>query len=69
MMAAVDKGHLPGARASHVAHRLLDPIKDGLTALSGGHKHVEIDQYIPVDLYHAAAEMLAYVYWLKGAVR
>ena len=33
------------------------------------YKHVEIDQYIPADLYHAVAEMLAYVYRLKGAVR
>jgi len=31
-------------------------------------KNVEIDQYIPADLYHAVAEMLAYVYRLKGLV-
>jgi flagellar biosynthetic protein FlhB len=31
-------------------------------------KNVEIDQYIPADLYHAVAEMLAYVYRLKGMV-
>jgi flagellar biosynthesis protein FlhB len=30
------------------------------------YKNVEIDQYIPADLYHAVAEMLAYVYRLKG---
>lgn len=29
-------------------------------------KNVEIDQYIPGDLYHAVAEILAYVYRLKG---
>ena len=29
-------------------------------------KEVEIDQYIPGDLYHAVAEILAYVYRLKG---
>ena len=29
-------------------------------------KDVEIDQFIPADLYHAVAEMLAYVYRLKG---
>lgn len=29
-------------------------------------KDVEIDQYIPGDLYHAVAEILAYVYRLKG---
>lgn len=29
-------------------------------------KSVEIDQYIPADLYHAVAEILAYVYRLKG---
>jgi flagellar biosynthetic protein FlhB len=29
-------------------------------------KSVEIDQYIPGDLYHAVAEILAYVYRLKG---
>ncbi len=31
-------------------------------------KSVEIDQYIPGDLYHAVAEILAYVYRLKGMV-
>lgn len=31
-------------------------------------KNVEIDQYIPGDLYHAVAEILAYVYRLKGKV-
>jgi flagellar biosynthesis protein FlhB len=30
------------------------------------YKNVEIDQYVPADLYHAVAEMLAYVYRLKG---
>jgi flagellar biosynthesis protein FlhB len=30
------------------------------------YKNVEIDQFIPADLYHAVAEMLAYVYRLKG---
>jgi flagellar biosynthesis protein FlhB len=29
-------------------------------------KSVEIEQYIPGDLYHAVAEILAYVYRLKG---
>lgn len=29
-------------------------------------KSVDIDQYIPGDLYHAVAEILAYVYRLKG---
>lgn len=29
-------------------------------------KSVEIDQYIPAELYHAVAELLAYVYRLKG---
>ena len=32
------------------------------------YKNVEIDQYIPAELYHAVAEMLAYVYRLKGLV-
>lgn len=31
-------------------------------------KTVEIGAYIPVDLYHAVAEILAYVYRLKGLV-
>jgi flagellar biosynthetic protein FlhB len=30
------------------------------------YKNVDIDQYIPADLYHAVAEILAYVYRLKG---
>lgn len=29
-------------------------------------KSVEIEQYIPGELYHAVAEILAYVYRLKG---
>ena len=32
------------------------------------YKNVEIDQFIPADLYHAVAELLAYVYRLKGMV-
>ncbi len=32
------------------------------------YKNVDIDQYIPADLYHAVAEILAYVYRLKGLV-
>ncbi len=32
------------------------------------YKTVEIDQYIPGELYHAVAEILAYVYRLKGLV-
>ena len=32
------------------------------------YKNVQIDQYIPADLYHAVAEVLAYVYRLKGLV-
>jgi flagellar biosynthetic protein FlhB len=32
------------------------------------YKNVDIDQFIPADLYHAVAEMLAYVYRLKGMV-
>jgi flagellar biosynthesis protein FlhB len=32
------------------------------------YKTVEIDQYIPGELYHAVAEILAYVYRLKGMV-
>lgn len=31
-------------------------------------KDVEIGQFIPVDLYHAVAEILAYVYRLKGLI-
>lgn len=31
-------------------------------------KSVEIDQYIPAELYQAVAELLAYVYRLKGLV-
>jgi flagellar biosynthetic protein FlhB len=31
-------------------------------------KDVKIGQFIPVDLYHAVAEILAYVYRLKGLI-
>lgn len=33
------------------------------------HKMVEIGDYIPVELYRAVAEILAYVYRLKGKIR
>ncbi len=32
------------------------------------HKHVEVGQYIPRNLYEAVAKVLAYVYGLKGKV-
>jgi flagellar biosynthetic protein FlhB len=62
--------------AGHVAQRIKDvannhgvPIIEQKPLARALFKSVEIDQYIPGDLYHAVAEILAYVYRLKGLVQ
>jgi flagellar biosynthetic protein FlhB len=42
------------------------PIVEQKTLARSLFKNVEIDQFIPADLYFAVAEILAYVYRLKG---
>jgi flagellar biosynthetic protein FlhB len=59
--------------AGHVAEKIKSlaqdhdvPIIEQKPLARALYKNVEIDQFIPADLYHAVAEMLAYVYRLKG---
>jgi len=59
--------------AGHVAERIKSlaqdhdvPIIEQKPLARALYKNVEIDQFIPADLYHAVAELLAYVYQLKG---
>jgi len=52
--AVADENHVPIIEQKPLARTLF--------------KNVEIDQFIPGDLYHAVAEILAYVYRLKGMV-
>ncbi|MCJ8501294.1 flagellar biosynthesis protein FlhB [Desulfatitalea alkaliphila] len=59
--------------AGHVAQKIKEiaaenniPVIEEKPLARTLYKSVEIDQYIPVDLYKAVAEILAYVYRLKG---
>jgi flagellar biosynthesis protein FlhB len=59
--------------AGHVAEKIKSlaqdhdvPVIEQKPLARALYKTVEIDQFIPADLYHAVAEMLAYVYRLKG---
>lgn len=59
--------------AGRIAERIRDiatqndiPIVEQKPLARALFKSVEIDQSIPADLYHAVAEVLAYVYRLKG---
>jgi flagellar biosynthetic protein FlhB len=61
--------------AGHIAERIRDiagqhdiPIIEQKPLARALYKDVEIGGYVPVDLYHAVAEVLAYVYRLKGLV-
>jgi flagellar biosynthetic protein FlhB len=61
--------------AGHIAERIREiagrhniPIIEQKPLARALYKDVEIGGYVPVDLYHAVAEVLAYVYRLKGLV-
>ena len=61
--------------AGHIAMRIREiagdndvPIMENKPLARALYKDVEIGHYIPADLYHAVAEVLAYVYRLKGMV-
>jgi flagellar biosynthetic protein FlhB len=53
-------------RIREIATRNDIPIMEQKPLARALFKNVEIDHYIPADLYHAVAEALAYVYRLKG---
>ena len=59
--------------AGHIAQRIRElarehhiPIVEEKPLAQALYKMVEIGDYIPADLYRAVAEVLAYVYRLKG---
>ncbi|MGD9279665.1 MAG: flagellar biosynthesis protein FlhB [Desulfobacterales bacterium] len=59
--------------AGHLAERIKDiarnhqvPVVEDKPLAQALHKMVEIGEYIPVELYRTVAEVLAYVYRLKG---
>jgi flagellar biosynthetic protein FlhB len=61
--------------AGHIAERIREiaaqhdiPIIEQKPLARALYKDVEIGGYVPVDLYHAVAEVLAYVYRLKNLV-
>ncbi|MGD8944692.1 MAG: flagellar biosynthesis protein FlhB [Desulfobacterales bacterium] len=49
-----------------IAHEHQVPIVEDKPLAQALHKMVEIGEFIPVELYRAVAEVLAYVYRLKG---
>jgi flagellar biosynthetic protein FlhB len=65
MLVAKGAGHL-AERIKAIAIEHDVPIIEQKPLARALFKTVEIEQYIPGDLYHAVAEILAYVYRLKG---
>jgi flagellar biosynthetic protein FlhB len=58
-------GHL-AERIKEIARNHQVPIIEDKPLAQALHKMVEIGEYIPVELYRTVAEVLAYVYRLKG---
>ena len=56
-------------RIREIAEENQIPIVEDKPLARGLHKMVEIGDYIPAELYRAVAEVLAYVYRLKGMFR
>jgi flagellar biosynthetic protein FlhB len=67
MVVAKGSGHL-AARIKEIAVEHDIPVIEQKPLARALFKNVEIDHYIPADLYHAVAEILAYVYRLKGLI-
>ena len=66
----VAKGaNLVAERIKEVAKENGVPVVENKPLAQSLYKMVEIGHYIPVELYRAVAEVLAYVYRLKGRVR
>ena len=57
---------LIAARIREIANTNDVPIVEQKPLARALYKSVDIDHYIPAELYHAVAEILAYVYRLKG---
>ena len=56
-------------RIREIAEENQIPIVEDKPLARGLHKMVDIGEYIPAELYRAVAEVLAYVYRLKGMFR
>ena len=67
MVVAKGAGHL-AARIKEIAAEHEIPVIEQKPLARALFKNVDIDQYIPAELYHAVAEILAYVYRLKGLI-
>jgi flagellar biosynthesis protein FlhB len=67
MVVAKGAGHV-AARIREIAEQNKVPLVEQKPLARTLYKDVEIGQYIPADLYQAVAEILAYVYRLKGLV-
>jgi flagellar biosynthetic protein FlhB len=65
MLVAKGAGHV-AERIRNIAEQHDIPIIEQKPLARALYKKVEIGHYIPAELYHAVAEILAYVYRLKG---
>jgi flagellar biosynthetic protein FlhB len=65
---AKGSGHI-AERIKEIARNHQVPIVENKPLAQALHKMVEIGEFIPVELYRAVAEVLAYVYRLKGLYR
>ncbi|RJQ84838.1 MAG: flagellar biosynthesis protein FlhB [Desulfobacteraceae bacterium] len=68
MVVAKGADHVAG-RIREIAEQKGIPIIEQKPLARVLYKDVDVGQYIPVELYQAVAEVLAYVYRLKGLVR
>ena len=57
------------ARIREIARQHYVPLVENKPLARALYKTTEIGHFIPIDLYHAVAEILAYVYRLQGRVR
>ena len=67
MVVAKGAGHIAG-KIKEIATANNIPVMEQKPLARALFKDVEIGQFIPMDLYQAVAEILAYVYRLKGLV-
>ena len=61
-------GHI-AERIKAIAHEHQIPVMEQKPLAQALFKAVEIGEYIPAELYRAVAEVLAYVYRLRGIHR
>ena len=64
---AKGKGHM-AQKIREIAEKAGVPVVENPPLAQALHKEVEIGEFVPAELYQAVAEVLAYVYRLKGKV-